>query len=207
VNEADFFRTPGQDAEAETKVLGSRFLARAFRVADEVGIAAILQRLRKAEYDATHHVSAYRLGPEPLRERADDDGEPSGSSGPPILRHIAGLDLVNALVVVTRWYGGTKLGVGGLVRAYGDAARLALEAANVETVTRRVPVSVRFAYADTSAALHTIGRFDTVTTDTVYGDDTALTLAVRASQADALVAAFVEATAGRGAATVVRLAS
>lgn len=200
MTDADFYRTPGQEAEAETKVLGSRFLARAFRVDGEDDVAAILARLRKAEYDATHHVSAYRLGPDLLRERADDDGEPSGSSGPPVLRQIAGRDLVNALVVVTRWFGGTKLGTGGLVRAYGDAARLALDAAGVETVTRRVPVLVRFAYADTSAALHAIARFDTVTTDTAYGDDTALTLAVRASQADALVAAFVDATAGRGTA-------
>lgn len=198
MTDADFYRTPGQEAEAETKVLGSRFLARAFCVDDEAAVASTLARLRKAEYDATHHVSAYRLGPETLRERADDDGEPSGSSGPPVLRQIAGRDLVNALVVVTRWYGGTKLGTGGLVRAYGEAAALALDAAGVETVTRRVPVVVRFAYADTSAALHAVGRFDAVTTDTAYGEDTALHLAVRASQADALAAAFVDATAGRG---------
>ena len=198
----DFYARPAGDADAETKVLGSRFLARAVRVDDEADVAALLARLRRAEYDATHHVSAYRLGPEPLRERADDDGEPSGSSGPPILRLLVGRELYGVAVVVARWYGGTKLGTGGLVRAYGDAARLALDAAGVVAVTRRVPVDVRFAYADTSAALHAIARFDALTVETAYGDDTAARLLVRASQADALAAAFVDATAGRGTAIV-----
>lgn len=196
----DTYQRPAGDAQAETKVLGSRFLARAARVDGLDDVQALLARLRRAEYDATHHVSAYRLGPETPAERADDDGEPSGSSGAPVLRQIVARELWGVAVVVTRWFGGTKLGTGGLVRAYGEAAALALDAAGVETATRRVPLAVRFAYADTSAALHAIGRFDALTLETTYGDDTALRLAVRASQADALVAAFVDATAGRGSA-------
>lgn len=192
--------TIARDAEAETKVLGSVFRARAFRVATADDVRAILADLRKREWDATHHVSAYRLADGTAR--ADDDGEPSGSSGPPVLRQIDARALVDTLVVVARWFGGTKLGVGGLVRAYGDAAALALGAAGVRTVVARTTVVVRFAYADTSPALHAVSRVDALTLATDYGDDTALTLAVRQSDVARLVDAVREATGGRAEATV-----
>ena len=183
-------------------MLGFRFLARVLRVDDEADVAAHLARLRRAEYDATHHVSAHRLGPDPPRTRADDDGEPAGTAGAPVLRAVEARGLWGVLVVVTRWYGGTKLGTGGLVRAYGEAAALALGAAGAVTETRRVPLVVRFGYGDTSPALHTLGRFDTVTAATAYGDATTLTVLVRASQAAALAAAFTDALGGRGTATL-----
>ncbi len=193
--------TLARDAEAETKVLGSVFRARALRVATTDDVRAVLGDLRKREWDATHHVSAYRLTDGTAR--ADDDGEPSGSSGPPVLRQIDARGLADTLVVAARWFGGTKLGVGGLVRAYGEAAALALDAAGVETVVARTTVVVRFAYADTSPALHAVSRADTVTLATDYGDDTALTLAVRRSDVPRLVDALREATGGRAAAHIV----
>lgn len=197
----DTYRTlkgPGQAEPPKTK--GSRFLGEAYPVATEEDAAAAVEAVRKREHAATHHVWAYRLGIEGERTRASDDGEPSGSSGPPVLREIEARDLTDCLVVVTRYYGGTKLGTGGLARAYGEAAAWALDAAPQERRTVRMPVTLTFAFADTSAAMRTVGRFDaTVEAQTHTPDGTTLTLAVRASEARLLAEAFVEATAGRGA--------
>ena len=106
------------------KVKGSRFLADAVPVADEARALAVVEGVRAEHPDASHHCWAYRL--EGGRERADDDGEPRDSAGAPILRHLQGADLADVVVVVTRWFGGTKLGRGGLVRAYGAAAAAVL---------------------------------------------------------------------------------
>ncbi len=101
--------------------------------------------------------------------------------------------------MVTRYYGGTKLGVGGLARAYGQAAGAALDAARLRRVTVRVPVRLAFAFDDTSPAMRLLDRFDAEVADQSYSPaGTELSLRVRRSQAGALRAAFVEATAGRG---------
>jgi putative IMPACT (imprinted ancient) family translation regulator len=135
-------------------------------------------------------------------ERASDDGEPSGSAGAPIQQRIATSGLTNVLVVVVRYYGGRKLGVGGLVRAYGGAAGDALARVPTRVRTIRARVHIRFAYPDTSPAMHVISQFDCRTVETHYGDDTRLTLAIRASTAGAFVDAFTEALAGRGDARI-----
>lgn len=189
-------------AEIETRVLGSRFIARAWPVESEDDVAALLGERRRAEYTATHHCSAYRVGPGADVYRAHDDGEPSGTAGQPILRQIEARAFTNTLVIVTRYYGGTKLGTGGLIRAYGEAAAHVLDAAGSVTHIQRTPVVLTFDYADTSPALHLLTLFDTVTTDTAYGERTCLTVAVRLSEADALVAAFTEALGGRGKVTL-----
>ena len=102
-------------------------------------------------------------------------------------------------MVVTRYYGGSKLGVGGLARAYGEAAGVALDGARLRTVTLRVPVTLAFAFDDTSPAMRLLDQFDAEVADQRYSPSgTELVLAVRRSEADALRAAFVEATSGRG---------
>src|SRR5689334_10565916 len=88
---------------------------------------AEIERVRKEHWDATHNCYAWRLAPDGLQYRFADDGEPSGTAGKPILHSLQQRDLVNTLVVVTRYFGGTKLGAGGLARAYGDAANAALD--------------------------------------------------------------------------------
>ncbi len=115
----------------------------------------------------------------------------------PILRHIEGRSLTNVLVTVTRYYGGTKLGTGGLVRAYGDAASLALDAAPVVEVVLRDDVKITFAYDDTSPAMHVIGLFDAVMGDATYDDKTHLTVAVRRSETARFRAALIDALSGR----------
>ena len=196
----DTFRTLLRPAAAEPpKSKGSRFIGEAFPVASELDALAAVDSVRQREHAATHVCWAYRLGPEGKRYRSADDGEPSGTAGLPILREIEGRELTDCLVAVTRYYGGTKLGAGGLARAYGEAAAAVLDVSPMRTVVVRVPVMLRFAFADTSAAMRQLDVFDAEIVEQAYTPEgTVLTLGVRQSQADALAAAFVEATSGRG---------
>ncbi len=199
----DVYHSIAAYAQAEIKVKGSRFIAEAFPVANADGAEAKIAEIRKREYNATHHCTAYRVGADGAVFRFNDDGEPSGTAGAPMLRQIDGRGLTNTLVVVTRYYGGTKLGTGGLIRAYGDAASEVLDHCTITQHILRTAVRVRFAYDDTSPALHTIQQFDTVVQETHYSEDTEMRLGVRRSVVDQFVAAFVNALAGRGTAEVV----
>ena len=197
----DQYTTLAATSQAEPpKTKGSRFLGDALPVVSEEEAQAALDAVRRREHAATHHAWAWRLGAGPRATvRYSDDGEPSGSAGLPILRALEGRDLTDALVVVTRYYGGTKLGTGGLARAYGGAAEAALDAAPVRVVTIRVPLRLRFDFADTSPAMRTVERFDAAIAATDYdADGTALLVRVRRCEAEALEAAFVEALGGRG---------
>lgn len=196
----DVFLTIGRVATAEPpKTKGSRFIGHVAPVFTEAEALAVVETVRKEHYAARHHVWGFRLGPEGDVWRGSDDGEPNGTGSRPLLQELESRDLTDAVVVVTRYYGGTKLGTGGLARAYGEAAALALDAAPLKQRTVQILLALHFGFADTSAAMRTLDAFDAEIRDQVYAPEgTSLTLAVRQSQADALVAAFVEATAGRG---------
>ena len=195
---ADSYRTIEDDATVTLKVDGSRFIAEALPVSDRAAVDDCLQTIRTREHKATHHCSAYRIGRGGQDFHYDDDGEPSGTAGQPILRQIDGRDLTNTLVVVTRYFGGTKLGTGGLVRAYGDAAGAALDRADIVERVVRTPVRVRFEYDDTRAARQVLQRFDAEIEDSDYTDVTEWTVAVRASAVDAFLEAFTNALSDRG---------
>ena len=125
------YATVARTAEAEIEVKRSRFLCHVERVADEAAARAIVERVRKKHWDARHHCSAFVLGPDGDVQRSSDDGEPSGTAGAPMLEVLRGREVSDVVAVVTRWFGGTLLGAGGLVRAYGDAVRAGLDAAGV----------------------------------------------------------------------------
>lgn len=133
------------------KIKGSRFIADLAPVVTESAAAAFLASIRAAHPDARHHCFAWRLGRDGGDFRAGDDGEPSGTAGRPILRQLEGADVTDVVLVVTRYFGGTKLGAGGLVRAYAAAAAAALGAADVREVTITRRVTVRHGYDDTAA--------------------------------------------------------
>ncbi|HIG75193.1 MAG TPA: DUF1949 domain-containing protein [Bacteroidetes bacterium] len=200
----DHYLTLRGAAEAEPpKSKGSRFIGYVAPAGSEEEALAVVADVRKEHHAARHHVWAFRLTADGSVWRGNDDGEPNGTGGRPLLQEIESRELTDVVVVVTRYYGGTKLGTGGLARAYGEAAALALDTAAeqrlVERRTVRAPVTLRFAFADTSAAMRTVEQFDAEIRDQAYtADGTTLALAVRQSQADALAAQFVEATAGRG---------
>lgn len=118
---SDHFQTIAGEVEHRLKIERSEFLGVAFPCSSEDDFDAALQRLQKTHFDATHHCWAFRLV-EGLRSRSSDAGEPSGTAGRPILTAIEGASLQDVGVVVVRWYGGIKLGTGGLSRAYRDSA-------------------------------------------------------------------------------------
>ena len=135
--------------ETTSKVKGSRFVGQALRAHSLEHALERLQTIRKRYHDATHHCWAAAWGPPGATdERFDDDGEPSGSAGRPILHCLRGASVSDAVVVVTRWFGGTKLGTGGLVQAYSAAARLALDSAGRVQVECLIPVRIACSYED-----------------------------------------------------------
>lgn len=139
---SDIFKTIGGPGQGLFKDRGSRFIGLAYPAATAEEALAIIEEVRKKFHDARHHCFAWALGPEREEYRINDDGEPSGSAGRPIFGQILSLDVTNVVVIVVRYFGGTKLGVRGLINAYKAAAREALVNAGVveRTVTARFEV-------------------------------------------------------------------
>ncbi|WP_299104597.1 YigZ family protein [uncultured Tenacibaculum sp.] len=124
----------------------SKFFGYAFPVNSEEDIKERLEELRKLHHTARHHCYAWQLGTEEIRFRANDDGEPSNSAGQPIYGQIQAFDVTNVLIVSVRYFGGTKLGVGGLINAYRSSAQLALEASDIIEKTIDVHYKLKFGY-------------------------------------------------------------
>ncbi len=125
------YKTIAAPSEAQYRVLGSRHISYAYPVVTEDQIKTIIDQLWKEHHSATHVCYAWRLGWEKKLYRINDDGEPGGTAGKPIYGQIQSFDLTNILIAVVRYYGGTKLGTGGLIDAYKTAAKLAIEAASI----------------------------------------------------------------------------
>ncbi|GAA3607946.1 IMPACT family protein [Microlunatus ginsengisoli] len=186
-----------RSADAEIEARRSRFLAHAERVEDEDAARAVIATARRDHLDARHHCSAYVLGPDRALQRSSDDGEPAGTAGAPILAAIDQVRVSDVVVVVTRWFGGTLLGTGGLVRAYGDAARAALAVAGRIGRTRAVRVEVVVGH-------HQAGRVETElraagrqVVDARYdASGVVLTLLVGAARVDTLTAEIAALTGG-----------
>ena len=194
----DSYEVPDAELVEEIpKIKGSRFLASVAPVDSEAEAAEHLERARKAEHAARHHCWAYRLGPAGDVTRSSDAGEPSGSAGKPILAAIEGRGLTNVSVVVTRYFGGTKLGVGGLVRAYGDAAAAALAQVPTRVIvpTRIVDISVPY---DQLGTLETIvAREGVERPEGVYGDFVTFAFEIPVADAQGFAARVFDASSGR----------
>ena len=191
------FTTLAAPSEARIREKASVFLAHAAPAATEEEARAILAERERIHHDATHNCSAWSLRTGP--RRANDAGEPNGSAGAPILAAIEGAGLTDCIVVVTRWYGGTKLGVGGLVRAYGDAAALALAEAPRRAGVSAVRVGIRYPYAHTSAvmrALEEAGGMEVVHGYQAAGDGGVVEASVPDDAVGRLEDELREATAG-----------
>lgn len=132
----DSYKTILLPAEAELKVSKSKFISQIYHVTNSDEVNHTLTSVRKKYYDAAHHPYAYRLGLDANNFRYSDDGEPSGSAGKPIMEVIDKFELTDTLIVVTRYFGGVKLGVGGLRRAIFEAAELAIQ--NSEIITKHI---------------------------------------------------------------------
>ncbi|MEC7948464.1 MAG: YigZ family protein [Myxococcota bacterium] len=176
-------------------IKGSRFAATLGPVRAESEAREFVTCVRAEWPNASHHCWAWRLSDG--RSRSSDDGEPGGSAGRPILAQLEGHDVQDAVVVVTRWYGGTKLGMGGLMRAYGGCAGKALDAADVIEIARTVPMSLTHAYADTGAVQATLRSAGLTPESTAFGAEVIVQLSVPASDADTITRQLMDATAGR----------
>lgn len=129
------YKTVKKDAFAETEIKKSRFLAHIAEVRSEEEAEALIKETKKKYYDASHSCSAYILNSDKGIRHSSDDGEPSGTAGKPILDVISGAGLSNVIVIVTRYFGGTELGTGGLVRAYSGATAEVLKNSEIVEVT------------------------------------------------------------------------
>jgi uncharacterized YigZ family protein len=154
------FQTIQSRAQGMYKEKGSKFHAFAYPVEKEEDIQGIIKDVKKEYFDARHHCFAYILGPEKKKVRAFDDGEPNHSAGDPILGQIRSRNLTDVLVVVVRYFGGVRLGVGGLITAYKTAADDALE--NATIIEKEVLKSISFAYnyEATSEIMRLVKEFD-----------------------------------------------
>jgi uncharacterized YigZ family protein len=177
----DTFLTISATSEGFLKEKGSKFIAHAFPVQDVDEVKERLEELRKQYYDARHHCYAYLIGRDEEFVRANDDGEPNNSAGQPILGQIRSKNLQDVLVVVIRYFGGTKLGVGGLVTAYKTATADALE--NAEIVERIVAkkISFRFAYEQTNQVMRLVKDFDLPILNQKFELDCLLEVSIRES--------------------------
>lgn len=187
-------RIPASTAEADQQEGGSRFIAFAGRAdSDEQALAA--RAARRARYhDATHHVFAARFLD---HDRTHDDGEPPGTGGRPVLQAIERADLHNTVVIVSRYFGGTKLGTGRLGRAYGAAARAALEGLVVRVARPAREATLRYAFADTGQVMRALEAAGAVRLEERYGDQAELGIAVPLAEWEVLLRRLRDETGGR----------
>jgi uncharacterized YigZ family protein len=192
----DHYRTVCAEVRLETKVQGSRFIGIAYPVRTKEETVDSLKAIKKEFFDATHHCYAYRLGPGGAQFRSSDDGEPGGTGGRPILAAIDRKEMSDVMVVVVRYFGGTKLGIPGLGRAYGQCADAALDAAEPlerYAMDRRV---VTFPHDQTHVVMHLVSEFGARIVETNYDEDVHLTVEIRTSLTGELQRSLVERTSG-----------
>lgn len=164
------YRTVEQFGQDEIIIEKSTFIGYAKPVADEDEALAFIQEIKKKHRDATHNVPAYVLGENNDIQRCNDDGEPSGTAGVPMLEVLKKEDVRNVAVVVTRYFGGIKLGTGGLVRAYTKGAKIALEAAGIITRVLYQVVILTIDYTMLGAVQNQLRQKQYDVKDTVYDD-------------------------------------
>ena len=189
-------QTIGERTRSEIKVRGSRFIATAIPVRSKDEANDVIDQIRKEVWDATNNCFAYQLAPNGAEYRFSDDGEPSGTAGKPILFSIQQRDLLDVLVVVTRYFGGTKLGAGGLARAYADATNDVLEQATVVVNWPTTRVRVFTPYDDLSEVRRLV-ETHTEEFEEEFRDVVIYTASIRDDRLDMFSDELTERTAGR----------
>lgn len=142
------------------KEKGSKFIGFAFPVSNDIEVKKSLEKIKEEHPKATHYCYAFRLGLNGENYRANDDGEPSGSAGLPIYNQLLANQLTNILVIVVRYYGGTKLGVSGLVKAYKEAAKITLEEAEIITKELETDIEIYFNFDQQNVIFTLLNKFD-----------------------------------------------
>ena len=197
------YLTVARDTTAEVEDRGSRFLCTLRRVATEDEARTLVADLRREHHDARHHCSAFVLGPAGAVQRSSDDGEPAGTAGAPMLDVLRGAGLSDVAAVVTRWFGGTLLGAGGLVRAYGDAVRGAVADAGVLRRSLLTELALELDHADAGRVEGDLRSRGVVVLEVAYDARVRLLLAAPADEVQRLDEVVAAATGGRSRAVPV----
>ncbi|MBK7132499.1 MAG: YigZ family protein [Bacteroidales bacterium] len=177
----DIYKTIKGYAEGIFRDRGSRFLAYAFPVTELEEIKPILDQLRKEHHDARHHCFAYMLGNERAIFRSNDDGEPSGTGGRPILGQINSYGLTNILIVVVRYFGGTLLGVSRLINAYRSAAENAIQNSEIIECTLKEYYEIKYPYDSMNAVMKILKEEEISQTEQSFDSICSIKISVRAS--------------------------
>lgn len=183
----DTYNTIESISEGIYREKGSKFISIACPVSSVDEVKEIIDRVRKEYHDARHHCFAYMLGPEREKWRVNDDGEPSGTAGKPILGQINSHELTDILIVVTRYFGGTLLGVSGLINAYRSAAAEAI--GNAKTITCHVMIRARldYPYEAINDVMKIIKEHKVSVTDQTIDSECSATIAFPRSMSDAVI--------------------
>jgi uncharacterized YigZ family protein len=188
--DGDFYKTITAPSEGLYKDKGSKFIARAYPVRDVKEVQEYLLGLKREFHDARHFCYAYNIDPENVIFKSSDDGEPAGTAGKPILNQILSFGLCDVLVVVIRYFGGTKLGVSGLIKAYKSATIEALNAAKIVTgkITREINIS--FDYPLTNDVMKVIHECEIEIVDRNFAKNCRWTLVVQKNQKEKIMSRF-----------------
>ncbi len=195
------YRTIKNDGFSEIIEKKSRFLGEAVRADTLSDAEDYIAKVRKKHYDARHHCFAYVVGEPGTPDeiiRSSDDGEPSGTAGKPMLEILNGLNLHRSLIVVTRYFGGTLLGTGGLVRAYSAAAKAAFEAADIVTIKQGISMRITCSYPAYGKFQYLFAKEGVTVTDTIFTDGVTLLVTVPAGSEDRMAKLVAETTDGQG---------
>ena len=192
------YPVPARTIRIETKVVNSRFIATITRADTVAAAKAFIHAIREEMPDASHHVYAFKIGyGSSVIEGMSDDGEPSGTSGPPALAVLRGADLGDVVLVITRYFGGTKLGTGGLVRAYSGAAREALAALPVELKVDKAHIGITVPYSLFERLTRLLEAHGATVDATDFAADVTVYATLPVDQLGPLTSAINDLTAGR----------
>ena len=164
------------------KEKGSKFIGFAFPVNTETDLKKSLEKIREEHPKATHHCYAFRLGMKGENYRANDDGEPSGSAGLPIYNQLLAHEITNILVIVVRYYGGTKLGVSGLVKAYKESAKITLQEAEMITRELESDIEITFTFNQQNQIFTLLNKFDGRIQDFLSDEQCVIKAKIKTSQ-------------------------
>jgi uncharacterized YigZ family protein len=183
----DSYRTIRMVSSGLYKDKGSKFISAAYPVSEEPEIKAILEEVRKEHHEARHHCYAYILGKDKETWRANDDGEPSGTAGRPILGQIRSFGLTNVLIVVSRYFGGTLLGVSGLINAYKSAAEAALSNAEITDHVINGSYIITYPYSAMNDVMKILKEENVIQTDHTFDLECRIRIQFRLSSTEKIL--------------------
>lgn len=186
-----------KQAEAEIIEKKSKFIASVSPIKTEEEAKEFLEKIKKKYWDATHHVFAYQIGENNQIQRCSDDGEPQGTAGLPVLDVLRKEEIKNVMIIVTRYFGGTLLGTGGLVRAYGKAAKEGLIAAGISEFIFYQEFSIITDYTLSGKVQYTLLQAEAIILDTIYTDRVEYLVLIEIGKKERLKNKIIEASSGQ----------